>query len=86
MASTFVAAVAILSFERSRPNRVSVGFGLSTVAVFVAELLLSIQLSSARSYVGGGQSLFEIYVLVGLVPLGLACTMFTLASMVSRGT
>ena len=84
MASSFVAAVAILSFEQTRPSRVSIGFGVMTLVVFGAELLLSAYLSTTRPQAGASQTLSGLYLLIGLVPFGLACTMFTLASIVSR--
>ena len=83
MASTFVAAATILSFEKSRPRRLSVIFGSLTIVVFAAELLLSIYLSINRSFASTAQAVLGLYVLIGLVPFGLACAMFTLAPMVS---
>jgi ACR3 family arsenite efflux pump ArsB len=85
MASSFIAAAAVLSFERSRPSSVSIAFGLATLVVFAVELSLSIYLFSARALAGTAQTLSEIYALIGLVPFGLACTMFTLAAIVSQG-
>ena len=83
MASSFIAAAAILSFEKSRPNGMSLRFGLLTLAVFVVELSLSIFLSVTRT--PAISEILGIYMLIGLVPFGLACTMFTLASIISQG-
>jgi len=84
MASSFVAAAAILSFEQPKASRVSIGFGVMTLAVFAAELFLSIYLSTVRPAGGTSTVLSGIFVLIGLTPFGLACTMFTLASIVSH--
>ena len=84
MASTFVAAATILSFERSRLRRIAVIFGGLTIAVFLAEFLLSIYLSISRSFAGSVQAVLGLYVLIGLVPFGLACAVLTLAPMVSQ--
>jgi uncharacterized membrane protein len=83
MASSFVAAAVILSFEKSRPNRSSVLFGILTLSVFAVEISLSIYLSLIRPLTQAAPTLLAIYALIGLVPFGLACTMFTLASMVT---
>ena len=80
MASTFVAAAAILSFERSRPTGLSAQVGMLTVAIFALELSLAVYLSFTRALTAWG--LLGIYFLIGLVPFGLACTMFTLATIV----
>lgn len=79
MASCFVATAVILSFEKSRPTRISVLFGVMTLLVFGAEFSLSLYLSLLRSPATSVQTMIEIYALMGLVPFGLACTMFTLA-------
>jgi len=86
MASSFVAAAVILSFEKSRPGAASVLFGALTVCVFAVEIFLSLYLSLLRPLVSGAWGLFGLYLLIGLVPFGLACTMFTLASLVGSGT
>jgi hypothetical protein len=81
MASSFVATAVILSFEKSRPTRTSVLFGLTTLSVFAAEFSLCLYLSLLRPPAASVQTITEIYALIGLVPFGLACTMFTLASL-----
>ena len=80
MASSFVAAAVILSFEKASANRESILFGVLTISIFVTEIMLSIYVSVVR------QSLVvsTVYLLMGLVPFGLACTMFTLATIVGR--
>jgi hypothetical protein len=80
MASAFVIAAVILSFHKSKANSVSVLFGILTLAVSSAEISLSFYLSLTRPLTANAPML-EIY-LIGLVPLGLACTMFTLAATV----
>ena len=85
MASSFVAMVVILSFERSGASRKSVLFGVVTLSVFVTEIVLSLYLSLVRPPIGAASIVFGIYTLIGLVPLGLACTMFTLASLLRPG-
>ena len=84
LASTFIAAAVILSFEKSRPSLMSVWLGVLTLCVFAVEISLSLYLSLLRPAVNAS-TLFGIYLLIGLVPFGLACTMFTLASLVSCG-
>ena len=84
MASSFVATVVILSFEKSRPTRTSVLFGALTLSVFAAEISLSLYLSLVRLPAGTVSPVLEIYALIALVPFGLACTMFTLASFFAR--
>jgi hypothetical protein len=81
MASSFIAAAVILSFEKSKPGRMSVPFGVLTFLVFATEIAVSIYISDLRSPSQIALTRLMIYVLIGLVPFGLACTMFTLASM-----
>jgi uncharacterized membrane protein len=81
LASSFVAIAVILSFEKARANLASVLFGALTLSVFATEISLSLYLSLMRPTTGS--TLFEIYMLMGLIPFGLACTMFTLASIMS---
>jgi len=86
IASSFVAAIVLLSFEKSRPNATSILLGALTVSVLIAEIALSIYLSVVRPARASEPNLSGIYTLIGLVPLGLACTMFTLASIWSSGS
>lgn len=81
MASSFIAAAVILSFEKSKPSRMSVPFGVLTFSVFATEIAVSIYISDVRSPSQIALTHLMIYALIGLVPFGLACTMFTLASM-----
>jgi hypothetical protein len=84
MASSFIAGIVLLSFEKSRPSAMSVLLGALTLSVLIAEIALSLYLSIVHPLRATGQSLSGIYTLIGLVPLGLACTMFTIASVVSN--
>jgi hypothetical protein len=54
-----------------------------TLAVFVGEIALSLHLSLVRPQAAAMPTVLETYALIGLVPFGLACTMFTLASLMS---
>ncbi|MGD0422281.1 MAG: hypothetical protein ABSA92_02350 [Candidatus Bathyarchaeia archaeon] len=81
MASAFVVAVVILSFDKSKANAVSALFGILTLAVSSAEISLSFYLSLSLPLTANAP-MMEIY-LIGLVPLGLGCTMFTLAAIMS---
>ena len=81
MASAFVVATVILSFDKSKASATSALFGILTLAVSVAEISLSFYLSFYRPLTPNAPML-EIY-LIGLVPLGLGCTMFTLAAIMS---
>jgi hypothetical protein len=83
MASSFVVAVVVLTFEKSKANAASVLFGFLTLSVFSAEISLSLYLSMVRSLTARAPPLSPIYLLIGLVPLGLGFTMFTLASIIS---
>jgi hypothetical protein len=83
IASSFVVAAVILSFEKSKANVASVLFGILTLSVLTAEISLSIYLSLVRPLSGTAPTQLAIYALVGLVLLGLGCTMFTLASIIS---
>jgi hypothetical protein len=83
MVSSFIAAIVIVSFEKSTPSVNSVLLGMLTLSVIAAEVSLSLYLSLIRSLRATAPSLLGIYALIGLVPFGLACTMFTLASIVS---
>jgi len=85
MASSFIAVIVILSFDKSRPSFLSVLFGAVTLSVLAAEISLSLYLSLARPLRATAPNLMGIYTLIGLVPFGLACTMFTLASIISTG-
>ena len=82
MASSFVAVVVILTFEKSKANAGSVLFGILTLSVICAEIALSLYISLVRPLTTRAPSLLAIYLLIGLVPLGLGCTMFTLASVI----
>jgi hypothetical protein len=82
MASSLVAAIVILSFERSKANAKSILLGVLTLSVFAVEISLSVYLFLVRP-VRAPTSLSVVYVLIGLVPFGLGCTMFTLASIVT---
>jgi hypothetical protein len=81
MASSFVATAVILSFEKSKSTGASVLFGVMTLSVFATEISLSLYLLLVRSPAANVSPVLEIYALIGLVPFGLACTMFTLASL-----
>ena len=83
LASSFVVAAVIVSFEKSKVSVVSVLFGILTLSVFTAEISLSVYLSLARPLSGTAPIQLAIYALIGLVLLGLGCTMFTLASIIS---
>ncbi|MGA2626788.1 MAG: hypothetical protein ABSF63_06990 [Candidatus Bathyarchaeia archaeon] len=83
LASSFVVAAVILSFEKSRVNVASVLFGILTLSVFTAEISLSIYLSLLRPLSRTAPIQLALYVLIGLVLLGLGWTMFTLASIIS---
>jgi hypothetical protein len=83
MASSFVVAAVVLSFEKSKANAAAVLFGILTLSVFTAEISLSFYLSLFRPLTGTAPNLSAIFLLIGLVPLGLGCTMFTLASIMS---
>jgi len=84
MASSFVVAAVVLSFEKSKASASTVLFGVLTLSVFAAEVSLSFYLSLFRLLTGVTPNASAIFLLIGLVPLGLGCTMFTLASIVSR--
>jgi hypothetical protein len=84
MASSFVAAAVILSFEKSRPTRASILLGSLAFCVLAVEVALSAYLSFVRPVGASQESILAVYWLIGLVPFGLACTMFTLASIISR--
>ena len=80
MVSSFVVAAVILTFEKSKTNTASVFFGVLTLSVFSVEILLSLYLSVIRPLTARAPPPLAVYLLIGLVPLGLGCTMFTLAS------
>ena len=82
MASSFIAILVILSFEKTTPNRVTSMVGLLTFLVIAVEVGMSIWVSVARPL--SSTALPLIYILMELVPVGLACTMFTLATIVSH--
>ena len=83
LASSFVVAAVIVSFDKSKANRATVLFGILTLSAFTAEIVLSIYLSLARQLSGTAPIQLAIYALIGLVLLGLGCTIFTLASIIS---
>jgi hypothetical protein len=83
MASSFIVAAVLLSFEKSKANATAVLFGILTLSVFTAEISLSFYLSMFRPLTGAAPNLSAIFLLIGFVPLGLGCTMFTLASIMS---
>ncbi len=83
LASSFVVAAVIVSFEKSKANVASVLFGILTLSVFTTEIAISFYLSSVRTLSGTEPIQLAIFALIGLVLLGLGCTMFTLASIIS---
>jgi hypothetical protein len=83
MASSFIVAAVVLSFEKSKANAAAVLFGILTLSVFAAEISISFYLSLFRPLTEAAPNLSAILLLIGLVPLGLGCTMFTLASIMS---
>jgi hypothetical protein len=82
MASSFVVAAVILTFEKSKATAASVLFGSLTLSVFFAEVSLSLYLSVVRPLTARAPPLSAIYLLIGLVPLGLGFAIFTLASII----
>jgi hypothetical protein len=82
MASTFVVIAVILSFERLKANAAALLLGIITFSVLSAEISLSLYLTLVRPLGASGPTL--IYTLVGLIPLGLGLTMFTIASIVNQ--
>jgi hypothetical protein len=81
MVSSFIVAAVIMTFEKSKANTTSVLFGVLTLSVFFAEVSLSLYLSVFRPLTRA-PALLAVYLLIGLVPLGLGFTMFTLASII----
>jgi len=79
VSSIGVAAVTVL-FERSRNRLVSMLLGDATLLIYSAEIMFSLYLSVLRPLTGTVPSLLQVGVLLGLIPLGLGFTMFTLAS------
>jgi len=77
--SSIVVAVTILSFEKKR-SHTSRLLGIWTLAIVSTAILYSLYLSLVRPLTGTAPSLFQIYVMVGLMPLGLGFAMFTIAS------
>ena len=84
MASSFISAAVILSFEKSRPSRVSALLGITTLFVLGVELVLSVYVSIIHLRSPTAPGPLAIYILIGLVPFGLACTLFILASIISE--
>ena len=86
MASSFISAAVILSFEKSRPSRASALLGIMTLFVLAIELALSVYVSIIHLQSPTVLGPLALYVLIGLVPFGLACTLFTLASILSSAS
>jgi hypothetical protein len=81
MASSFIIALVIMSFDRPRFTTMSLAFAALTASVLVVEMSVSLYLSAVRPVRSLSLSVLWVYALIGLVPLGLACMMFTLASL-----
>jgi len=79
--SSIIVAVAILPFERQRSQTTKL-LGIVTLALVSCEILYSLYLSLIRPLTGTVPDLLQVYLMVGLMPLGLAFTMFTIAAVV----
>jgi hypothetical protein len=82
VSSIGVASVIIL-FERSINRSAGVSsliLGTVTLGIYSFEILLTLCLSLLRPLTGSNPCLIQMDILLGLIPLGLGFTMFTLAS------
>jgi len=82
VSSIGVAAVTVL-FEKSINRQASMLLGVVTLLVYSSEIMFSLYLSVLRPLTGTVPSLFQVGLLLGLIPLGLGFTMFTLASIMT---
>ncbi|HUK51121.1 MAG TPA: hypothetical protein VLV18_08790 [Terriglobales bacterium] len=83
MASSFIIAVVIMSFGRSQFTTSSLAFAAVTASVLVVEMCISLYLPAIEPARSAPSSILWLYALIGLTPFGLACMMFTLASMLT---
>lgn len=80
--SSIVVAIAVLPLERQRSQNAKL-LGVVTLAFVSCELLYLLSLSLTRPLTGTAPDILVlVYVMVGLIPLGLALTMFTVAACV----
>jgi hypothetical protein len=81
VSSIGIASVIIL-FERSINRSAGVSsliLGTVTLGIYSLEILLTLYLSLLRPLTGSNPCFIQMYILLGLIPLGLGFTMFTLA-------
>jgi len=83
MASSFIIAISIMSFDRSQLSTTSLALAAVTASVIVVEICISLCLSVVRSVRLAPSGILWLYALIGLTSFGLACMMFTLASMLT---
>lgn len=79
--SSIVGSAAILPLERQRSQNAKL-LGIVTLAFISFETLYLLFLSAMRPLTGTIPYPELVYVMVGLIPLGLALAMFTLAAVV----
>jgi hypothetical protein len=79
VSSVGIAAIAI-SFEKVRPALVSLTLGALSLCVYSYEIVFALYLSVLRPLTGTEPTLSDIGLLLGLIPAGLALTMFSLAA------
>jgi hypothetical protein len=80
--SSIVVAIAVLPLEGQRSQKAKL-LGVVTLAFVSCELLYLLSLSWIRPLTGTAPNILALfYVMGGLIPLGLALTMFTIAAIV----
>lgn len=83
VSSIGVAAVAVM-FERSRNRASSLLLGVVTFLIYAADIMYTLYASVLRAWTGRLPSFVDLDILLGLIPVGLAFTMFTLASVIRK--
>lgn len=81
VSSIGVAAVAVI-FERSRNKASSLLLGVVTLLIFTIEIMYTFYASVLRPWTGRVPTYVDLDIVLGLIPVGLAFTMFTLASVI----
>jgi len=79
VSSVGIAAIAI-SFEKARATQVSLILGALSLCIYSYEIIFALYLSVLRPLTGIEPTISDIGLLLGLIPGGLALTMFSLAA------
>jgi hypothetical protein len=83
IASIGIAGITVV-FDKARPSTRSLSFAVLSLFVYCVDIIFLLYLNVIRPMTGTAPSLFELGLVIGLVPLGLGTTFLTLASIIAK--